>query len=87
MYTDDGYGYCIIPGTAMCGVKYKKKGEVFMKKIYETPTIEKVMFVSEDKVCGDMFGDLFGVNLASDTLNFTNEAIFQWENFEGSTTN
>ncbi len=60
---------------------------MFMKKLYETPTIEKVMFVSEEKVCaegGTMFSDYFPLSVVSDTLNFTNEAIFKWEEFENS---
>lgn len=52
-----------------------------MKRVYEAPIIEKVSFVSDEKVCG-LFDDLFGVNVASGELDFTKDSIFEWSEFE-----
>ncbi len=52
-----------------------------MKKVYEAPVIEKVAFVSNEKVCG-IFDDIFGVDIASGDNTFTEGSIFQWEQME-----
>ena len=59
------------------------KGKVFMKKLYEAPIIEKVEFVSDEKVCG-LFNDIFGVDVVSGDNTFTEGSIFQWEELENA---
>ena len=54
-----------------------------MKKLYETPEIEKVAFVSDEEVCG-LFDELFNVNVASGGMDFTKDSIFDWEQFESN---
>lgn len=53
-----------------------------MKKAYSSPSFEKVEFVTTEDIC-DLFGDLFGISLASDGNNvFTKDNIFDWENID-----
>lgn len=54
-----------------------------MKKVYESPVIEKVSFVSDDEVCG-LFDSLFGINIASSGQTFTQDSIFEWEQFDNA---
>ena len=49
-----------------------------MKKIYEEPQIEKISFQTEEKICGGLFSDLFGLQFASSEDSYTQEAVFDW---------
>lgn len=49
-----------------------------MKKVYETPELEKVVFETGDNVCAGLFSDLFKLQFASDTTVPTKESMFDW---------
>ena len=64
-------------------IVYFEKGVVRVKKVYESPILEKVYSISDDEVCG-LFDSLFGVDVASSGQTFTQDSIFEWEQFEKS---
>ncbi len=55
-----------------------------MKRRYEAPIIEKIAFVSNERVCGvmDGFDELLAVAVASQEGGFTKNSIFEWEEME-----
>ena len=49
-----------------------------MKKIYQTPEIEKIEFECSENICAGLFTDLFKLQFASTEDSLTKEAVFDW---------
>ena len=50
-----------------------------MKKVYETPAIEKISLESKEVVCATNFYTLFGISSGGDSIQ-SKAQVFDWGN-------